>query len=258
MKKNVTNLLQIMFFLQQDSILCPNLNARENTNMAISNPLASIFGKSPIKPIQEHMAASHQAATFLLEFFEATYAENWAEVKAIQEKISAAENNADDLKRTIRLELPKSLFLPVPRSDLLDLLSMQDHIANCAKDIAGIMLGRQMVMPDSIKKDMMAFVKASIATSEQAVKAIDELDELLEAGFGGPEVKIVQKLIKKLDDLENKTDKLQISIRGKLIKIEKELPPIDVMFIYKIIEWVGELADKAQRVGSRLQLLIAR
>ena len=115
-----------------------------------------------------------------------------------------------------------------------------------------------MVMPEAIKKDMMAFLKASIATSEQAVKAIDELDELLEAGFGGPEVKIVQKLIRKLDDLENKTDKLQISIRGKLIKVEKDLPPIDVMFTYKIIEWVGELADKAQRVGSRLQLLIAR
>ena len=29
------------------------------------------------------------------------------------------------------------------------------------------------------------------------------------------------------------------------------------MFLYKVIDWVGELADRAQKVGSRLQRLIA-
>jgi uncharacterized protein Yka (UPF0111/DUF47 family) len=31
-----------------------------------------------------------------------------------------------------------------------------------------------------------------------------------------------------------------------------------VMFMYNIIDWIGELADCAQRVGSRLQILLAR
>lgn len=226
--------------------------------MVISNPLASLFGKSPITPIQEHMAASHAAAALLGEFFDATNKEDWDLAQSVQQQISEQENLADDLKKQIRLELPKSLFLPVPRGDLLELLAMQDQIANCAKDIAGIMIGREMRMPKKIRKDMTAFVKASIATSEQALKAINELDELLEAGFGGPEVRLVQKLIKKLDDLESKTDKLQVAIRSKLFKVEKELPPVDVMFTYRIIEWVGELADKAQKVGSRLQMLLAK
>jgi len=29
------------------------------------------------------------------------------------------------------------------------------------------------------------------------------------------------------------------------------------MFLYQVIQWTGELADQAQRVGSQLQLLIA-
>ncbi|HBP75141.1 MAG TPA: phosphate transport regulator, partial [Alcanivorax sp.] len=37
-----------------------------------------------------------------------------------------------------------------------------------------------------------------------------------------------------------------------------ELPPVDVIFLYKIIEWIGDLADRAQKVGGRLQLLLAR
>lgn len=226
--------------------------------MVMSNTFANLFGKSPITPIQEHMAASHATAAMLLPFFEATNVEDWDKAREIQQQISEQEHVADDLKKQIRLELPKSLFLPVPRGDLLELLSMQDQVANCAKDIAGIMIGREMRMPKKIRKDMTAFVIASIATSEQALAAINELDELLEAGFGGPEVKLVQKLIKKLDELESKTDKLQISIRGKLFKVEKDLPPVDVMFTYRIIEWVGELANKAQKVGSRLQMLLAR
>jgi uncharacterized protein Yka (UPF0111/DUF47 family) len=30
------------------------------------------------------------------------------------------------------------------------------------------------------------------------------------------------------------------------------------MFLYRIIEEVGELADRAQRVGGQLQMLLAR
>jgi hypothetical protein len=33
---------------------------------------------------------------------------------------------------------------------------------------------------------------------------------------------------------------------------------VDVIFLYKIIEWVGEVSDRAERVGSRLQILTAR
>jgi hypothetical protein len=30
------------------------------------------------------------------------------------------------------------------------------------------------------------------------------------------------------------------------------------MFLYKVINWIGDLADRAQQVGARLQLLLAR
>lgn len=38
----------------------------------------------------------------------------------------------------------------------------------------------------------------------------------------------------------------------------KRTTPIDVMFLYRVIELIGDLADVAQRVGSRLQILLAR
>ncbi len=226
--------------------------------MAITNPFSNLFGQSPIKPMQEHMAVSVRAAKELDTFLEAAIAGDWDQAEAVQQRISDSENEADKLKKQLRLHLPKSLFLPVPRSDLLELLSMQDKIANRAKDIAGLMLGRQMGIPAKMQKKMRNFVEAAVATAEQALKAINELDELLETGFSGRELKVVEKMIRELDNLEHKTDKLEVGIRASLFALEAELPPVDVMFLYRVIEWIGDLADRSQRVGSRLQILLAR
>ena len=226
--------------------------------MALGNPFGNLFGTSPFKPIQQHMAKAHDCAESLIPFLEAAMAEDWQQAASCQQQISQLENEADEMKRSVRVNLPKNLFLPVPRSDLLEMLTRQDRIANCAKDIAGLMLGRQMQLPEVIRDDMLEFAKQSVATSAQAVKAINELDELLETGFSGRELKVVEALIEELDRLETNSDKLQVEIRANLFAVEKELPPVDVMFMYQIIDRVGDLADRAQQVGSRLQVLIAR
>ena len=51
---------------------------------------------------------------------------------------------------------------------------------------------------------------------------------------------------------------MQVAIRTQLFAVENELPPVQVIFLYRIIEWVGDLADLAQRVGSRLEIMLAR
>jgi len=223
----------------------------------MSNPFAELFGRSPIKPMQEHMARSQQCVATLSEFLDASQSDDWDRAQKAQAEIVRLENEADDLKHNIRAHLPKSLFLPVPRSDLLELLSTQDMLANIAKDIAGLMLGRKMVLPKALSANMGEYLNESIKASEQALKAINELDELLEAGFRGREVELVGNLIQELNRIEHNNDEIQITLRAELFKIEKELPPVDVMFYYKIIDRIGEIADYSQKVGSKLSLLLA-
>ncbi len=94
--------------------------------------------------------------------------------------------------------------------------------------------------------------------TDQAYEAISELDQLFEVGFSGKEVKIVAGMVKTLQDIEHDTDRKQIKIRRKLFELESDLPPVNVMFLYQILNWTGQLADRAQRVGDSLQMLIAR
>lgn len=223
-----------------------------------SNPFVSLFGRSPIGPMQQHMAKAHECAANLLPFIEASMAGDWSRAEQIQQDMARLEQEADKLKKDVRLNLPKSLFLPVPRSDLLELLSVQDKVANRAEDIVGLMLGRQMQVPAALQPLMRQYVARTVDASAQALRAMNELDELLETGFAGREAKLVETLVEELGQIEQDTDRLQVEMRRGLFALEKDLPPVDVMFLYQIIDWIGDVADRAQRVGNRLEQLLAR
>jgi hypothetical protein len=88
--------------------------------------------------------------------------------------------------------------------------------------------------------------------------AINELDELLETAFSSRERKRVAKMITTVNELEHQSDDAQDNIRNKLFALESDLPPVDVMFYYRAIEWLGETADAAQKVGSRFEVMLTK
>ncbi|MCY4176883.1 MAG: TIGR00153 family protein, partial [Endozoicomonadaceae bacterium] len=211
--------------------------------MSVGNILSNVFGRSPVKNIKKHIAKSHECVSYLPAFFEATFLQDWQKAEELQLKIKKLEEEADTMKREIRLSLPNSLFLPIPRADLLKVITAQDKLANVAKDIAGLTYGRKMVFPQEIKQLFTSFVNRSIDSSAQALKAMNEIDNLIETGFRGTEVNVVEGMINTLEDIESETDSQQIKIRNLLFSIEKDLPPVDVMFLYKIIDRVVDFAD---------------
>ncbi len=223
----------------------------------MANMLANIFGASPVQPLEKHIGIAYDCAKQLRGFFLAAVAGDWDKALQYRSKIETLEHDADDLKKKIRLQLPKSLFMPVPREDLLELLLVQDKIANRTKDVSGIVMGRKMQIPAAIAEQFLEFVDRNIDAAKQARKSVRELDELFTAGFRGAEVALVAGLIEELDQIETDTDDKQAALRAALFEIEASLDPIDAIFMYKVIETTGEIADMAERVGRRLELLLS-
>lgn len=218
----------------------------------------NMFGPSPIRPIEQHIRKAHQCAKQLYPFFEAILEKDWKTANKLKDKIIKLEKEADLIKRDLRLNLPTGLFLPVSRTDLLMLLSEQDKIANKAQHIAELMTSRKMGIPEHLVPSFMPFLHRSLDASKQACKAINELDELLETGFRGNEVTIVEEMILTLDEIEHDSDERLSEVRHRIFELENQMSAIDVMFLYKLVQWIGELAEHAQTVGARLQILIAR
>lgn len=226
--------------------------------MAATSYFSRIFGNSPVTPLQKHIASVIACVEQLIPYFEAVFKNDWDKATQIQAKLAALEGKADDIKNKLRMNLPTSLFMPIDRRDILQVLDLQDLIANRAKDIAGLTLGRKMSIPDTLAGDFMAFLNRCIDATKQAQIAINELDELVVTGFRGDEAIRVTQMIAELHVIENETDEIQIKLRASLFALESELSPVDVIFIYKIIEWIGDLADASQSTGNRLQLMLAK
>jgi len=223
----------------------------------MANLLANVFGTSPVQPIEKHMDVAHRCAKQLRPLFEAVIANDWDKALEIRADIEALEHEADNMKKEIRLNMPKSLFMPVPREDLLELLLVQDKIANRTRDVSGVIIGRRMQIPPAIADKFVEFVSRNVDAAKQARKSVRELDELFTAGFKGAEVSLVEDMIEKLDQIETHTDEQQTVLRTALFEIEGSLDPIDVMFLYEVIQLTGEIADMAERVGRRLELLLS-
>ena len=223
----------------------------------MTNMLANIFGSSPVEPLEQHVDIAYRCTKELNDFFAAVVKGNWKKAAVARDAIARLEHEADDLKKQIRIRLPKSLFMPVPREDLLELLLVQDKMANRAKDVSGLVLGRKMEIPASIADDFLEFVRRNVDAAKQARKSVRELDELFTTGFRGAEVSLVEDLIEELDKIETDTDDRQAALRLDLFAVENDLEPVNVMFLYRVIELTGEIADMAERVGRRLELLLS-
>ena len=201
--------------------------------MLSTNPMAALFGKSPFKPLQQHMCVVIECVAEVQPLFQALIDDDQEQLEERKNRIFLKEREADAIKNDICDHLPKRLLLAVDRQDLLELLAMQDAIADTAQDIAGLLVERRMEL-------------------------LSGMDELLETGFRGREVKRVEAMVVELGNMESDTDVMGMALTRALFSEEEKLKPLSVMFWYQLIQWVGNLADHAERVGDRLRLLIAR
>ncbi|MGB1581654.1 MAG: TIGR00153 family protein [Nevskiales bacterium] len=226
--------------------------------MPIRNYVSQIFARSPITGIEQHMSHVHDCAQQLPGFIDAACRGDFSTAANIHAQIEEFEHNADDIKRNLRMNLPKTVFMPVARADLLDLITAQDRVANRVKDISGLILGRKLSIPEDTHQTFKEFSQRAVDAIAQAHNTVGELSELFESGFRGAEVEIMEGMIEKLDSIESDTDQMEVQIREHLYAVEDQYSPIDMMFLYKIIDEIGELANLAESVGSRLQQILAR
>jgi predicted phosphate transport protein (TIGR00153 family) len=218
--------------------------------------IANLFGRSPIRPMQQHMHAAVACAREVLPLFEAMAQGDSEAIAARRQEIDRLEHEADRIKHQIRSHLPKRLFMAVERRDMLEILDFQDSIADVAQDIAGLADQRNMQVPPDLAEPLLDLVRRVLAACAQAERVVNELDELVETGFGGRESARVEQMIDELNRIESDTDELAERVSRRLFALEEELG-IGTIFWYQMVGWIADLADYAERVGNRLRLLIA-
>lgn len=220
--------------------------------------LVALFGRSPFTPLQKHMAQVTACSVEVPALFEALLSGDKETLESQQKKIAELESGADKIKNDLRQHLPRKLFMPVDRRDLLEILDLQDTIADVAEDLGDILVAREWVIPEEMKAPLTAFVAKAVETTVAANKVMDLLDELVEVGFSGPDVDIVTGKIRAVLDLEEESDELELAVTKILFANEELVGAVSVILWLRIFELIGDLADYPKKVCNRLRLLVAQ
>ncbi len=218
--------------------------------------LDKLFGKSPFGPVIEHAKKVYECIDLVNPVIKAWLSEDWKQIDNLSKEVSRKEHEADKMKITIRSNLPKSLFYPVPRGDLLRILQNQDNIADSVEDLCVVLSLRKTKLPPTLTKDFKSFANQVIETAQMLLNANEELETLLEASFTGPHTEKVLKIVDEIGTLEWKCDTMAHNLVKKLISMEDSLDPLTIIFIMKIIEVLGNLSNHAENCGDNLRHLI--
>lgn len=223
-----------------------------------THPLTALFARSPFRPLQEHMRIVEECALELRPLTDALVAGEKDAVHRHKSEVFRLEQEADEVKNSIRSALPSTLFMPVARRDLLDLLSSQDAVADAAQDAAGLLAIPKLRLVPVLAEPLRAFVHEVVDVASAARTMIEQLDELVEVGFRGRHVDGVLEMIDEVSRRESLTDSMGSEVVALLFEHEDEMGPLSVVFWYEAIQTLGRVADESENVGDRLRLLVAR
>lgn len=218
--------------------------------------IARLFGKSPFAPLQTHMDKVACCVQELPALFNAIMNQDIDAIEAISKTISGLEHEADLTKNDIRNHLPRSLFLPVDRSALLEILSLQDAIADKAEEIAQHAAMRKLPNLSDFRDIFSSFCEKNLETFWLAHKAIKELEELLESSFGGIEAQKVKGMVEQIAFCEYEMAQIQNEVLTRLYREGDALPYPVFHLTHTLIQEIGALACLSEKLGNRVRMLL--
>ncbi len=224
----------------------------------IMKALASLFGKSPFFPLQEHMKCVSNCVLKLRDAFKALKMQDWNQVELLSIEISKLEHIADLSKNEIRNQLPKNIFLPIERETLLNILTIQDNIADTAEDVAILLSLKKIQVTPELTQDFESFLESNIRCFEKVFQVIAELNELFQSSFGGIEAETVRALAEDVAYQEHQVDLDQRIFLKKLFNLEDAFPYTTFHLLMRIVESIAKISDLSEKLANCIRTTIER
>ncbi len=218
--------------------------------------IARLFGKSPFQPLKSHMDKVAGCMEKLSSVFEILPRADREKIEKLVTKLSELEHEADITKNDIRNHLPKSIFLPIDRGHFLEILALQDSIADKTEDIGILLTLRPLVLFKNFPQELQALFKKSSEVFWHAKHIIEEIDELLESSFGGIEAEKVKEMVMQSAYKEHEVDLQQRALMRQLFSSGEELSAPDFFLWQKLIEEIYLLANLSEKLANRIRMVL--
>ena len=223
--------------------------------MAVKPAISDVISNSPLALLERHAGVCVDCVERLPLYFAEAQANRWGRASDVREEICRFEGLADELKQDVRSNLPRGLWMSVSRADLLELVRVQDKMANGVKEVSGISLGRQLAFPAAMTSELADFIDVVVQVSRVVVKIIGATRELSRSAFGTRQTNVILDFVSQVEADERRSDEMQATLRARLREYEAELSAVDAIFLYQLLAAIGDIADNAEKVAHRAQII---
>jgi predicted phosphate transport protein (TIGR00153 family) len=223
--------------------------------MAVKPAISEVISNSPLALLERHVGVCVDCVERLPLYFAEAQANRWGRASDVREEICRFEGLADELKQDVRGNLPRGLWMSVSRADLLELVRVQDKMANGVKEVSGISLGRQLAFPAAMTSEVADFIDVVVQVSRVVVKIIGATRELSRSAFGTRQTNVILDFVSQVEADERRSDEMQAALRARLKEHEAELSAVDAIFLYQLLSAIGDIANNAEKVAHRAQII---
>jgi len=206
------------------------------------------FGKKELRIIQlfeDHMVAVENTVNSLIEFLR-NLKKGDIDREAFVEKIRKNESDADSKRRKMETEMYLGAFLPNFRGDLLGIAESIDVVANKAESTADLIELQNIHIPEE-------FIPRLIELAEKSLETYLSVKQAASSIFN--DMDVANNYINKTEDLEHESDQLEKALVRTLFRKE-EIELAHKIQLEKLIKKLADIADQAENVSDRLQIVI--
>jgi len=218
--------------------------------------IARLFGKSPFSPLQNHMQKVASCIKKLSSLLESLHKIDSDKIEKLVAELSELEHEADLTKNDIRNHLPRSIFLPMDRAHFLDILSIQDSIADEAESVGVLLTMRPLEQFDHFYKELLILYEINEKTFLQAKKIIEEIDELLESSFGGIEAEKVKAFVEEIADMQQEAEVVKRKWMKQLFTQGEALSTPAFYLWMRLTEQIGMISHTSERLANRIRMIL--
>ena len=220
--------------------------------------ISELFGKSPFGPLLEHIKKTKECVDLVDPLITAVIKKDFDSIEKITDRVSKLEHEADIIKNEIRDQLPRTLFMPVSRSDFFAVLATMDSIPDSVEDLCVLLSLRRMLLPSELEQDLRHFLKESLTVFYRTNDVIEQVEELVGSAFGGFDTHTLYEKINEINQLEWAADKSQFVLVKHMHDIEEQMDPVSIYQWSKIFQKIGDLANFSEKTADRLRALFSK
>lgn len=214
--------------------------------------IGKLFGRSPFGQIQTHMEQVAKCIGKMVEAIEALKEGRYSELDDFAYEVSRMEHQADQIKDDIRNHLLRRFFMPIDRAEVLEILSLQDSLADTAEDVCKVITLKELPFPDDCKESFDEFLKLNVQAFEIVANIISQLDELIESGFGGVEGEKIRALAHDAALAEHKADVVQIKLLKQLYEHDQEMSVGEFHLWMRFTRILCRISNASENLADRI------